>query len=127
MEGLNSESADSVVSAVRHYFDYRAVHAADNLKQTLVRGALSLVIGLGFLFACLWCRKLLETTAGQPDLQIVAEGLLIMGWVAMWRPIEIFLYDWWPILHHQRVFQHISKMSITVKVTQGVDETKTPR
>ncbi|MEY5098386.1 MAG: hypothetical protein RJA36_1105 [Pseudomonadota bacterium] len=24
-------------------------------------------------------------------------SLLIDGWVAMWRPMEIFLYDWWPV------------------------------
>ena len=22
---------------------------------------------------------------------------MIGGWVALWRPMEIFLYDWWPI------------------------------
>ncbi|MGA7532679.1 MAG: hypothetical protein WCB50_13625 [Pseudolabrys sp.] len=22
------------------------------------------------------------------------ESLIIVGWVAIWRPIEIFLYDW---------------------------------
>jgi hypothetical protein len=24
----------------------------------------------------------------------LAEGLLIPGWVAMWHPIEMLLYDW---------------------------------
>ena len=24
---------------------------------------------------------------------IVGEGMLIIGWVAMWRPLEIFLYE----------------------------------
>jgi len=28
---------------------------------------------------------------------VVREGFLIGGWVAMWRPLEVFLYDWWPI------------------------------
>ena len=23
--------------------------------------------------------------------------MLIIGWVAMWRPLEIFLYEWVPI------------------------------
>jgi len=28
---------------------------------------------------------------------VLGEGLVIGGWVAMWRPIEILLYDWWPL------------------------------
>ena len=26
---------------------------------------------------------------------------MIGGWVALWRPLEIFLYDWWPIRRKQ--------------------------
>jgi hypothetical protein len=26
---------------------------------------------------------------------VIEESLLIFGWVANWRPIEIFLSDWW--------------------------------
>ena len=29
---------------------------------------------------------------------IVREGLTICGWVGMWRPLEIHLYRWWPLL-----------------------------
>ena len=27
---------------------------------------------------------------------LIKESLIISGWVALWRPLEIFLYDWWP-------------------------------
>ena len=26
------------------------------------------------------------------------EGLIIISWVANWKPLEIFLYDWWLVL-----------------------------
>jgi hypothetical protein len=125
-EGFNNESSASIVSAVRHYFDYRADHAADELKQTLVRGALSLIIGLAFLFTCLWLRQLLVRGSPQATDQIVTEGLLIMGWVALWRPIEIFLYDWWPIQHRKQVLGHIATMSIDVKSIPGPVRTQAP-
>ena len=32
---------------------------------------------------------------------VIRESLLIGGWVAMWRPLEVFLYDWWPISARQ--------------------------
>ena len=36
--------------------------------------------------------------------EIARESLTIGGWVAMWRPMEIFLYSWWPILRERRTF-----------------------
>src|SRR3974390_906979 len=95
--GLRDEDTTALIGAIHHYFTYRARHAADNLRQTLVRGAVSLIIGLVFLFVCLTLRHLLGSLVPGSTGEILSEGLLIMGWVAMWRPIEIFLYDWWPI------------------------------
>jgi hypothetical protein len=37
---------------------------------------------------------------------IIRESLLIGGWVAMWRPMEILLYDWWPIRAEARLAGH---------------------
>jgi hypothetical protein len=30
---------------------------------------------------------------------------LLIGWVAMWKPVEIFLYDWWPEFDKKRLFE----------------------
>ena len=40
------------------------------------------------------------------------EGLLIGGWVAMWRPLEVFLYDWWPISAEARMFDRLAAMPV---------------
>jgi hypothetical protein len=117
-DGFKDESAQSIAGAIKHYFDYRARHAADELKRMLVRGALSLGIALVFLFLCLWTRQFVIDLSEQPAQQIIGEGLLIMGWVAMWRPIEIFLYDWWPLRHRIRIFRRIEAMPIEVKETR---------
>jgi hypothetical protein len=74
-------------------------------------GAASLAIGLLFLFACLVAREVVARIAGAAAA-IVAEGLLIMGWVAMWRPLEILLYDWWPIWRQRRLYRALKDMPI---------------
>jgi len=51
---------------------------------------------------------------GGDILYIGREGLTIIGWVAMWRPIEIFLYDWWPIDHRRRVYLSLGRAHIAV-------------
>jgi hypothetical protein len=117
--GLRGEDTSSLISAIHHYFQYRARHAADNLRQTLARGAVSLVIGLAFLFVCLTLRQLAGGLKPGATGNILSEGLLIMGWVAMWRPIEIFLYDWWPIQRQQRVLIHLGRIPIEIKASPG--------
>ena len=56
-------------------------------------------------------RELLMATV-QPGDAIASEGLLILGWVAMWKPVEIFLYDWWPDLDKRRLFKRVAHMQI---------------
>jgi hypothetical protein len=43
------------------------------------------------------------------------EGFLIGGWVAMWRPLQVFLYDWWPIRAEARLFDRPSGMPVRIR------------
>ena len=45
---------------------------------------------------------------------IVKESLVVGGWVALWRPLEIFLYDWWPIRAEARLFDRLGEMDVRV-------------
>jgi hypothetical protein len=33
----------------------------------------------------------------------------------MWRPLEIFLYDWPPIRHRARLFAKLAEVPVTVR------------
>jgi hypothetical protein len=46
--------------------------------------------------------------------KIPQEGFFILGWVAMWRPLQIFLYDWWPVLHYRRLYGRLAAMPVKV-------------
>jgi hypothetical protein len=110
-QGTTDDEACGVVVAIRNYFAGRSHHAREQLRLLLVRGVISLLIGLAFLAACLSVRELLLATI-QPGDALLSEGLLILGWVAMWKPVEIFLYDWWPDLDRRRVFERIAHLQI---------------
>jgi len=47
---------------------------------------------------------------------IVRESLTIGGWAAMWRPLEIYLYDWWPLRDERRVLERLSRMKVRLVV-----------
>jgi hypothetical protein len=46
---------------------------------------------------------------------IFGEGMLIIGSVAMWRPLEIFLYEWVPIRRRCRTLDKLAKMPVSVQ------------
>ena len=43
------------------------------------------------------------------------EGLTIAGWVAMWRPLQIYLYEWWPLRRRGQIFEKLSRMPVEVR------------
>ena len=45
---------------------------------------------------------------------------MIGGWVALWRPLEIFLYDWWPIRAEARLFDRLAASRVEL-VTPGAN------
>jgi hypothetical protein len=47
-------------------------------------------------------------------LSLLRESLVIAGWVAMWRPMEIYLYEWWPLRRRRRVYQKLSRIPLEV-------------
>ena len=58
------------------------------------QGRTSLFIGLSFLAACLAIIETLLRGEQAAWAGVLRESLTIAGWVAMWRPMQIYLYDW---------------------------------
>ena len=112
-EGAPDEAAQKDVQASMHrYFRYRLDRTQLDLRAVLREGRLSLAIGLVFLTACLVARHLLGRWVPGTATDVAGEGLLIMGWVAMWRPIQIFLYDWWPHWRRRTRFARLTEVEI---------------
>lgn len=112
-----TEGARTLPEAVHNYFAYRARQLHAELLRLLRYGAVSLGIGVAFLIACLALRRALASIVPLPDRAIVDEGLLILGWVAMWRPIEVLLYDWWPLARRKAVLNTLAVIPIAVAAT----------
>jgi len=101
--------------SIHHYFAYSETNEIRRLRLLFRDGRIALATGVLFLFACLLLRGLLRTVGDEAVFGILGEGLLIIGWVAMWRPLEIFLYEWVPISRRCRVFAKLSTIPVVVK------------
>lgn len=114
-----SLAAGQLAASFHNYFEDRAEHSALELRDLLRVGRLSLAIGMAVLALALVVgtvlSKLLEGMFGQYWI----EGLIILGWVALWRPMEIFLYEWWPILRERNLYRHLATAEVIVKPIAG--------
>lgn len=104
-----------VQEAVRHYFRYRVELSRLDFRHLMQDGRKSLLIGVVFLGACLTLSNLLMGAGSGTFSTIGRESLTIAGWVAMWRPMEIYLYDWWPLLRRQKILKKLSRIPVDVR------------
>jgi len=100
---------------VREYFERRAEGRRRELRQLFRTGRLSLVIGMAFLAGAIALAQWLGSLINHEGYAwLVSESLIIGGWVALWRPMEIFLYDWWPIRADAKLFDRLAAMPVSL-------------
>lgn len=113
-----AQRAAELEDAVRHYFSVRADLKAREFRLLLRQGHSVLAIGLLFLTACLVLSQVIAKFVPSTFAGILHEGFIIAGWVAMWRPLEIYLYEWWPVRKEWTDMQRLSRMHVRVILPQ---------
>jgi hypothetical protein len=108
------DRAAGVEDAVRHYFAARATIKRLEFSELMRRGRLSLLVGSAFLASCLLLGQAASRLGSSAIADFIREGLTIFGWVAMWRPLEIYLYDWWPLLEERRRFEQLAQIKVRI-------------
>ena len=105
----------AIEGALRAHFARRAMHLRRTVRDLLRDGVVSLVIGLAFLVLFFTIAQALSDALQENRWATLArESLLIGGWVALWRPLEIFLYAWWPIVRERRLHDRLARLTVTV-------------
>jgi len=119
------------LQVVMRYFFSSSIDSADELSRLFFVWAIFLAIPHGVKHGVHvgidLCVRMLPLR-GQETLFRVMAGLsallmvmvMIGGWVAMWRPIEVFLYDWWPIRAEARLYQRLATMPVRIEQTPDV-------
>ncbi|MES3023229.1 MAG: hypothetical protein V4857_16815 [Pseudomonadota bacterium] len=114
---LQSDAGELVAGAVHNHYAYKIDLVRGELRQMLRLGRLSLAVGLVFVVSCLLLAEAVTSLVPGHAAKIARESLTIIGWVAMWRPVQIFLYDWWPLKGRIKVYENLRHAQ--VRVVQG--------
>src|SRR6516225_11703118 len=120
--GLPDEAA-VLRDAIHEFFRQRAEAYRRGLRELFHRGRTSLLIGLTVLAAAIALGDFLATLMKTSRIgEIIRESLTIGGWVSMWRPLEVFLYDWWPIRNEARLSDRLAAMPVRVRYLSATSE-----
>ena len=113
-----ADEARNLETAIHEHFARKLELATRELQVLLHRGWISLLIGLAFLGTLLVLSEaVVQRLTPGPLASVLRESLLIGGWVALWRPLEIFLYDWWPIVGKRRTYAVLASVPVSVVLT----------
>ena len=88
------------------------------LNELFRVGRRYLLIGILVLIVCLFGSQMARThLGGGPMENVIAESLILVGWVANWKPIETFLYDWWPFKRRRDLYRRLAQAPVDIKPT----------
>jgi hypothetical protein len=112
-EALGTKEAAKIPHAIVNHFRYMVLVKEREFRQRWSYGKYTLVIGLAFLaIAMIASRIVADTFPDSPVAQLGATALEVAGWVAMWEPVTVHLYQLWPLISQKKVYEKISGMEI---------------
>jgi hypothetical protein len=114
-EAATGADETALREALHDNFARSATEHRRNLRKLFRDGRISLVIGVGFLALAITIAEWAVTRIPSARYaQLVEESVVIGGWVALWQPINIFLYDWWPIRRLVKLYDRLARADVAL-------------
>jgi hypothetical protein len=107
----------SIREAIHSYFSYKTDLQSGELKTFIKRSQVFLIIGLVVLGACIGLEQSLTIPNPPGAIGVLREGIVIFGWVSIWKPIELILYDWYPLFEKLRFYKKVLGTEIDIRFT----------
>jgi hypothetical protein len=114
---LTPDIEAKTLEAIRHYCTVQLRWVENEQRAVRRLGMQKLQIGLFFLATCLFLSAFWSQVGFLPEFlqTFLVEGFIIVGWVSLWHPVEILLYEWWPHRRDAQHYKHIrDNMTLTV-------------
>ena len=106
----------SIIDALQRYCNTKIEQITNDIASLRGQGIRALQRGLLFLAVCLVLSTLFDRVEHLPTLvhRFLNEGFLIAGWVSLWYPIELLLYEWGPYRRQKQIYEMIKDMEVKV-------------
>jgi hypothetical protein len=107
---MASDIAD-IERAIHTHFALATQQAERRHRRRRAVGRLALFAGLAILVLALSLRSWLKSVSS-PFAEAFSEGLMILAWVALWRPIETIGFDSWEAMQQRRLLAKLAKVPV---------------
>ncbi len=104
--------------ALEHYYTRMANSTQIRLREQLRLGRLALLGGIGIFLIAMSARTILTSVASHGLSPLLDEGLIILAWLALWRPIETLVYGWVPLYRERRLYLRLAAIQVTIRMEQ---------
>lgn len=107
-----------IETGYRAHFLYELQRIDRRRRRHRRTGQVALLLGVTLLVIILSASELL---AGYPNRLIAAfrEGLAILSWVVLWRPVEVLIYDWLPVRRERKIMARLHEAPVDVRQAKG--------
>ncbi len=106
---------DQISTAIHQHFTYRRKKTERQLKMVLQLGWQSLLISMVFFgFLVLLTLVIIKLFPEGEVSRTFREILIILGWVALWRPADLLLYEWRPFKREVNLFRKLEQCEVEI-------------
>ena len=109
-----ADLAADLQAAVEHYYTRMASSMRRRLRDQMRLGQLALVGGLVIFFSSMSARSILGSVFDGGVPRMLDEGLIILAWLALWRPAEGLVYGWVPLYRRRRLYERLAAIRVSV-------------
>ena len=104
---------------LRAVLDRRLDRNRNDARSLRHEGYATLWRGLVFLALCLLASRVVGSHDLLPGFmaRFVDEGLVIAGWVALWYPLDVLLYQRWPLARERRLYERVRDAELRFEFT----------
>ena len=115
-EEVPTPSPPDIADALTDHFASSAKAESKRIRELFRAGRRAALIGFATLATCLFLAwQVTENFPARPSTRIVQESFVILGWVSIWKPLEMFLYEWLPPDRRRRLFQRLAAAEVVVR------------
>lgn len=109
-----SESAccDAVQSAFRDHFARGTIRLQNALRKHFATGRRTLAGAVALALVLVLLSQTVAELSDNSILQKLANGISIVVWVTLWRPIEFLLYDWRAMDRQLKTYRKLAKADV---------------
>ena len=106
---------DDIAPAIHRHFAYRREQSQKEYKRIFKYGWRILFIALALLAVIFSITEI--AFYYMPDnkpVLFIHESFIILSWVALWRPLELLLYEWYPVKTDINLYTRLEQCNVQV-------------